>query len=172
MWAPHISLDTMQVGRGSEGLDYRENVSRSAGSVGSNILFDGSSTMCQIKIISVKNEESGDWICRFIVFSSLLMNFISARYFSLEKDGYRVNSSSVQLTEAMPATVDWLDVYGSMEVRSEGIHINNGYSRPKLVIAEPAPKITCAAAHSRPAGRFLWFLGEVRYFEIINFDKL
>ena len=82
--------------------------------------------MCQIKIISVKNEESGDWICRFIVLSTLLNNFISAHYFSLEKDGYKVNSSSVQLIEAMPATVDWLDVYGSMEVRSEGIHINNG----------------------------------------------
>ena len=77
--------------------------------------------MCQIKIKSVKNEESGDWICRFIVLSILLINLIFAQYFSLEKDGYKVNSSSVQLIEAMPATVDWLDVYGSMEVRSEGI---------------------------------------------------
>lgn len=111
---------------------------RSAGSVGSNILFDGSSTLCQIKIKSVKNEESGDWIC------------------SLEKDGYKVNSSSVQLIEAMPATVDWLDVYGSMEVRSE----------------EPAPKITCAAAHSRPAGRFLWFLGEDRDTALVNDSPL
>ena len=85
--------------------DYYENVSRVAGGVGDNILFDGSSTLCQIKIKSVKNQESGEWIC------------------GLEKDGYKVNSSSVQLIEAMPATVDWLDVYGSMEVRSEGIHI-------------------------------------------------
>ena len=77
--------------------------------------------MCQIKIKSVKNEESGDWICRLIVLSILLTNLICAQYFSLEKDGYKVNSSSVQLIEAMPATVDWLDVYGSMEVRSEGI---------------------------------------------------
>ena len=77
--------------------------------------------MCQIKIKSVKNEESGDWICRLIVLSILLINLICAQYFSLEKDGYKVNSSSVQLIEAMPATVDWLDVYGSMEVRSEGI---------------------------------------------------
>lgn len=72
----------------------------------------------------------------------------------------------------MPATVDWLDVYGSMEVRSEGIvtHQYNGYFRHKqIIIAEPAPKITCAAAHSRPVGRFLWFLGEVRHFEINNF---
>ena len=80
-----------------------------AGGVGDNILFDGSSTLCQIKIFSVKNEESGEWIC------------------SLEKDGYKVNSSSVQLIEAMPATVDWQDVYGSMEVRSEGILVKNVY---------------------------------------------
>jgi len=111
---------------------------RVAGGVGDNILFDGSSTLCQIKIKSVKNEESGEWIC------------------SLEKDGYMVNSSSVQLIEAMPATVDWQDVYGSMEVRSE----------------EPAPKITCTAAHSRPVGRFLWFLGEDRDVALVNDSPL
>ena len=109
--------------------------------------------MCQIKIKSVKNEESGEWVC------------------SLEKDGYKVNSSSVQLIEAMPATVDWKDVYGSMEVRSEGNLINNVYCKPQTIllsiVAEPAPKITCTAAHSRPVGRFLWFLGEV----IIKLDS-
>ena len=31
----------------------------------------------------------------------------------------------------------------------------------KQLRIEPAPKITCTAEHSRPAGRFLWFLGEV-----------
>ena len=103
----------------------------------------------------------------------MLINLICAQYFSLEKDGYKVNSSSVQLIEAMPATVDWLDVYGSMEVRSEGIlkHQYNGYLRPKLIIiAEPAPRITCAAAHSRPVGRFLWFLGEVRHLKSTTFE--
>ena len=69
--------------------------------------------MCQIKIKSVKNEESGEWIC------------------SLEKDGNKVNSSAVQLIEAMPATVDWQDVYGSMEVRSEGNLSNNVYCKPQ-----------------------------------------
>ena len=64
----------------------------------------------------------------------------------------------------MPATVDWEEVYGSIEVRSEGIHIIRVYYRHKYfsIISEPAPKITCIAEHSRPAGRFLWFIGEVR----------
>ena len=60
--------------------------------------------MCKIKIKSVKNEQTGAWFC------------------SLENYYYKVNSGSVQLIEAMPATVDWQDVYGSIEVRSEGIH--------------------------------------------------
>ena len=108
MWTSDISLDTVQVGDWCfKWPESNKTVSRVAGGVGDNILFDGSSTLCQIKIKSVKNEESGEWIC------------------SLEKDGNKVNSSSVQLIEAMPATVDWRDVYGSMEVRSEGIHINN-----------------------------------------------
>ena len=37
---------------------------RSAGAAGQNILFTGTETNCQIKINSVKNEQSGDWVCR------------------------------------------------------------------------------------------------------------
>ena len=91
-----------------------------------------------------------------------MSNQLPIQNYSLEKGGYRVNSSSVQLIEAMPASVDWEDVYGSMEVRSEGNGIINFRKTMfKQLRIEPAPKITCTAEHSRPAGRFLWFLGEV-----------
>ena len=87
-----------------------------------------------------------------------------AWFCGLEKSYYKVNSRSVQLIQAMPATVDWEEVYGSIRVWSGGIHIIRVYYRHKLfcIISEPAPKITCIAEHSRPAGRFLWFIGEVR----------
>jgi len=77
---------------------------RSAGAAGQNILFTGTETNCQIKINSVKNEQSGDWVC------------------SLELDGTSVNSSSTKIIEAQPANVDWEVVYGSMEIRSEEPH--------------------------------------------------
>lgn len=90
-----------------------------------NIHFNGSTTNCKILIKPLKNDQSGDWVC------------------SLQKDGMAVNST-LQLTKAMKATLDWSDgIFGT------------------IVLTEGTLKtFSCQALHSRPVGTFLWHLGE------------
>eukprot|EP00092_Neocalanus_flemingeri_P041926 GFUD01045661.1.p1 GENE.GFUD01045661.1~~GFUD01045661.1.p1 ORF type:complete len:430 (-),score=121.11 GFUD01045661.1:52-1341(-) len=90
-----------------------------------NIHFNGTSTNCQILIKQLKNEQSGDWVC------------------SLNKDGVTVNST-VQLTGAMQATLDW----------GEGI-----FGTITLTAGNPKT-FDCQARHTRPVGIFLWHLGQ------------
>jgi len=90
-----------------------------------NIHFNGSTTNCQILIKPLKSDQSGEWTC------------------SLIKDGVSVNST-VQITKAMQATLDWGDgIFGTV-VLTEG----------------QLRTFSCQALHSRPLGTFLWHLGE------------
>merc|ERR1712215_159126 len=89
-----------------------------------NIHFKGTNTSCKIQIQQVKSDQSGSWTC------------------SISKEGGEVNTT-VELTEAMAATVDW----------SGGI-----FGTITLTQGNPST-VTCQALHSRPVGLFLWHLG-------------
>ena len=75
-----------------------------------------------------QNAKVGDCIGKRDTNKQTNSNFIYVD-FSVVKNGETANSTAFTLTEAMPANVEWKDdVYGSIEIRSDGKDRLNVYA--------------------------------------------